>query len=69
MVRFKRNVPLKKKDRTPWRRFSLGWLSYKCLRFLFYWQVGIPLLLLSLLFLMLARFVIYRYITWFLGWE
>ena len=67
MVRFKRDVPAKRKDRTPWRRFSLGWLCYKCLRFLFYWQVGIPVLLFSLVFLMFAGFVIYRYIAWFFG--
>ena len=69
MVRFKRNVPAKRKDRTPWRRFSLGWLFYLCLRLFYYWEFGLAYLVFSLVFLMFAGFAIYRYIAWFFGWE
>ena len=69
MVKFKRNLSVKKKDRTPWPRFSLGELFYRCLRLLWYWQIGLAYLIFGVLLMVLAGFVIYRYIAWFLGWE
>ena len=68
MVRFKRNVRAKRKDRTPYRRFSLGWLFYKWVRYE-YWKNQLGYLICGLFLMVLAGFVMYRYITWFLGWE
>ena len=66
MVRFKRNVPAKRKDRTPWR-FGLGWLFYLCSRLFHYREFGLAYLVFSLVFLTFAGFVIYRYIARFFG--
>ena len=68
MAKFKRHVPAKKKGPNPSRRGVMGSLFYEYLR-QWYWGFRIGFLVWGLVFLVLAGFVMHRYVTWFLGWE
>ncbi len=46
----------------------MGSLFYEYLR-QWYWGFRIGFLVWGLVFLVLAGFVMHRYVTWFLGWE